>query len=129
MYLDPIPFAFCHVLLHTDPMRWDPEADTLELTAHNIRALRDKLDDPASKRTITSPCDRISVTAIETAGAAEAVAASGTVPLTRSQLETLATVAAEVRVAGVRIVSVPDAEHYADRLPGEVYMPSTGEYR
>lgn len=61
---------FCHVLLHTDPVRWDPDSDTLDAT--------------------------------ETAGAAEAIAASGTVPLTRSQLEVLATVGATVRVAGVR---------------------------
>ncbi|WP_283604781.1 hypothetical protein [Mycolicibacterium poriferae] len=94
-----------------------------------MRALTDKLEDPLSKRTIISPCRRISVTATETAGTAEAIAASGTVPLTRSQLEVLATVGATVRVAGVRVVSVPDAAHYADRPAGEIYMPTSGEYR
>ena len=105
-------------------MRWDPDSDTLELTVRNVRALTDKLEDPLSKRTIISPCRRISVTATETAGTAEAIAASGTVPLTRSQLEVLATVGATVRV-----VSVPDAAHYADRPAGEIYMPTSGEYR
>lgn len=27
------------------------------------------------------------------------------------------------------VVAVEDAEHYSDRAPGEVYMPSTGERR
>lgn len=110
-------------------MRWDPETLTLELTARNIRALRDKLSDPLSRRTITSPCRRIAVTAVESAGAAEAIAAPGAVPLTRSQLEELATVGATVRVAGFRVVSVPDQAHYSDRPAGVVFMPSTGEYR
>ena len=110
-------------------MRWDPGTLTLELTERNVCALIDKLDDPLSKRTITSPCRRISVTAVESAGAAEAATAPGTLPLTRSQLEVLATVGATVRVAGVRVVSVPDEAHYADRPAGVVFMPSTGEYR
>jgi hypothetical protein len=110
-------------------VRWDPGTLTLELTERNVCALIDKLDDPLSKRTITSPCRRIAVTAVESAGAAEAATAPGTLPLTRSQLETLATVGAEVRVAGVRVVSLPDAEHYTDRPAGEIYMPTSGEYR
>lgn len=29
----------------------------------------------------------------------------------------------------VAVTAVEDAEHYSDRLPGEVYMPSAGECR
>lgn len=28
---------------------------------------------------------------------------------------------------GVAVVAVEDADHYADRAPGQVYMPGTGE--
>lgn len=59
----------------------------LELTRRNLTALLDKLDDPASRRTLTDPDNNIRVTAVE------------------------------------------DAEHYSDRPPGEVYMPTSGEYR
>ncbi|MFA5710747.1 hypothetical protein [Mycolicibacterium sp.] len=108
-------------------MKWIPDIDTLELTERNVQALTDKLDDPLSARTIRSPCGEIMVTAVPGAGAAEAVAAPGTVPLTRGQLEELAMVGAEVRVAGIRVIAVPDEAHYGDRAPGTVYMPSTGE--
>ncbi|ULP45919.1 hypothetical protein [Mycolicibacter virginiensis] len=111
-------------------MKWIPETDTMELTARNITALTDKLSDPLSARTLISPDPhRIPVTAVESAGAAEAVATPGTVFLTRAQLQTLATEGATVRVGGVRVRAVADAEHYRDRAAGEVYMPSSGERR
>ncbi|MCH9734098.1 MAG: hypothetical protein K0U78_06030 [Actinomycetia bacterium] len=105
------------------------DSQTLELTARNVQALADKLDDPASARTLGSPCGQVAVTAVEAAGGAEAVAAPGTVPLTRAMLAELGTPGATVNVAGVQVVSVEDAAHYADRAPGVVYMPSTGEVR
>ncbi len=111
-------------------MRWIPETNTVELTERNIKALKDKLDDPMSARTLISPDPyRIPVAAVESPGAAEAVATPGAVVLTRGQLQTLATEGAQVRVAGITVKAVSDAEHYSDRLAGEVYMPSTGEYR
>lgn len=111
-------------------MKWIPETDTLELTERNIKALNDKLNDPLSARTLISPDPhRVTVTAVESPGAAEAIAEPGAVVLTRTQLQTLATEGTEVRVGGVRVRSVSDADHYSQRKPGEVYMPSTHEYR
>lgn len=108
-------------------MQWIEAARTLELTERNVLALTAKLDDPLSARTLRSPCHQVLVTAVESAGAGEAVAAPGTVPLTRNQLAELGTVGATMRVAGVTVVSVDDAAHYADRDPGVVFMPSSGE--
>ncbi|CAJ1505592.1 hypothetical protein [[Mycobacterium] burgundiense] len=110
-------------------MKWIEATLTVELTQRNVQALTDKLSDPLSARTLVSPCGRIMVTAVPGAGAAEAVAVPGVVPLTRAQLEQLAVTGAEVRVAGIRVLAVEDADHYGDRAPGAVYMPSTGEYR
>ncbi|PQM53721.1 hypothetical protein C5U48_02610 [Mycolicibacter virginiensis] len=111
-------------------MKWIPETSTLELTSRNVTALNDKLNDPLSARTLISPDPHmVPVTAVESAGAAEAIAAPGAVVLTRTQLVELTTEGATVRVGAVRVRSVADDAHYADRLAGEVYMPSTGEYR
>lgn len=106
-----------------------PDSETLELTQRNVRALKDKLDDPLSARTLVSPCGGMRVTAAPGPGAAEAAVAPETLPLTRAQLAELATEGAEVRIGTVRVVSVPDSAHYSDRPAGTVYMPSTGEYR
>lgn len=38
------------------PMKWIPDTRTLELSARNICALTDKLDDELSARSIGSPC-------------------------------------------------------------------------
>lgn len=110
-------------------MKWIPGTSTLELTARNVTALLDKLDDPLSARSLVSPCRFVKVTAVETAGAGESVVGPGTMPLTRSQLEELRTEGAAVKFGGVTVVSVPDAAHYSDRRPGTVYMPSSGETR
>lgn len=110
-------------------MKWIRATSTLELTARNVTALLDKLDDPLSARSLVSPCRFITVIAVETAGSGEAVVGPGTLPLTRSQLEELSTEGAVVRVGAVTVVSVPDAAHYSDRPPGTVYMPSSGEIR
>lgn len=59
----------------------------VELTRRNLQTLLDKLDDPASNRTLIDPDRKIAVHAVE------------------------------------------DVEHYADRAPGAVFMPSTGETR
>ena len=110
-------------------MKWIPDSDTLELTQRNVTALLDKLDDPLSARTLRAPCGLVQVTAVESPGAAEAVVAPDTVPLTRSQLWELATEGATVRLGGVTVVSVADADHYSDRAPGTVFMPTSGETR
>lgn len=110
-------------------MKWIPGTSTLELTARNVTALLDKLNDPMSQRTLITPCRFLAVTAVETPGAAEAVAAPGSLPLTRAQLRTLSTEGQTVRVGAVTVVSVPDAAHYSDRPAGPVYMPSSGEIR
>lgn len=59
----------------------------VELTRRNLRALLDKLDDPASERTLIEGAGRVAVRAVE------------------------------------------DDEHYRDRWPGVVYMPTAREYR
>lgn len=111
-------------------MKWIPETHTLELTDRNVQALRDKLDDPLSARTISSPCRSVYVTAVESPGAAEAaVTGSDRVILTRSQLDDLAVTGTRVRVAAAVVISVPDEAHYADRPPGPMFMPTSGEYR
>jgi hypothetical protein len=74
----------------------------LELTRRNLTALLDKLDDPASMRTLIDPDRSIKVNAVEESSDEE-------IPLI--------------------VEAVEDAEHYGDRLPGEVYMPTSGEYR
>lgn len=110
-------------------MKWIEGTRTLELTARNITALMDKLDDPLSARSLRSGCGSIMVTATESPGAAEDVAAPDTLPLTRKQLAELAVEGAEVRVAGITVVAVPDAAHYSDRPAGAVFMPSSGKFR
>jgi hypothetical protein len=106
-----------------------PDSEALELTQRNVRALTDKLDDPLSARALVSPCGGIRVTAVPGPGAAEAAVAPDTLPLTRKQLQGLAVEGVEVRIGVVRVVAVPDSAHYGDRMPGAVFMPSTGEYR
>lgn len=59
----------------------------LELTRRNLETLLDKLDDPASQRTLIDPDMVIGVKAVE------------------------------------------NNEHYSDRDPGAIYMPTAGEYR
>lgn len=50
------------------------------------------------------------------------------VVLTRRQLRTLAgIVGAALPSCGVCVVSVLDSAHYADRAPGMVVMPTSGE--
>lgn len=110
-------------------MKWIPASSTLELTNRNVTALLDKLDDPKSARRLLSPCRFVQVTAVETAGGAEAVIGPGTVPLTRAQLETLKTEGQTVRIGAVTVVSVADSAHYTNRLAGPIFMPSTGETR
>jgi hypothetical protein len=76
-------------------MRYIPgdtnRAPRLELSRRNLTALLDKLDDPASARTLVSP-----------GLPGEPV---------------------------IVVMAVEDSEHYSDRAPGAVYMPTTGETR
>lgn len=112
-------------------MKWIPETSTLELTARNVSILLRKLDDPQSVRMIGSPGPlQVLVQAVEehvTDTAAEAAAAEGVITVTREQLAALSTPSASVTVAGITVVSVPDEAHYADRDPGPMILPSTGE--
>lgn len=116
-------------------MKWTPENQTVELTERNVAALTTKLDDPLSVRTLVSPCGLIAVQAVEVDRSAPPSAGLGgpmrgvvqTLVLTRAALRTLAVVGSEVMIDQVRAVSVADAEHYIDRAPGPVFMPSTGE--
>lgn len=71
----------------------------LELTERNLQTLLDKLSDPASQRTLIDPDGQIYVKSVE----------GEHHPLV--------------------IKPVQDAEHYSDRTPGIVFMPTTGEYR
>lgn len=64
-------------------MRYFPAEHRLELTRRNLEVLLEKLDDPASVRTISN--DGFTVTAVE------------------------------------------NEEHYSNRLPGPMYMPTRGE--
>ncbi|MDH6245497.1 hypothetical protein [Mycobacterium sp. OTB74] len=123
-------------------MKWIADTRTVELTERNLSALLAKLDDPASVRTLVSPCRALAVHAIEDgadpdAAAAETLAcltATRRVPvepvvvLCRSQLAALAgTVCGALSASGVCVVSVPDSAHYKDRNPGPVVMPTSGE--
>lgn len=110
-------------------MRYVADTRTLELTARNIAALRVKLDDEQSARTLGSPCGRILVHAVDTAAAEKvtAAAAEGVVTVTRAQLAELAVEGATVTVDGITVRSVPDAAHYSSRPSGIVVMPSSGE--
>lgn len=114
---------------HTGAMEWIETTRTLELTARNINALTAKLDDPESARMLRSGCGQATVHAVETVTAdkATAAAAEGVVTVTRAQLAELTVEGATVTVAGITVVSVPDAAHYSRRPSGVVLMPTTGE--
>lgn len=124
-------------------MKWIPETRTVELTQRNLSALLAKLDDPSSVCTLFSPCWALAVHAVDDGTDTEAAAAAAlehltnirhllpdepTVVLARAQLVTVAgTVGAALPARGIRVVSVPDSAHYADRQPGMVVMPTSGE--
>ncbi|KLI09295.1 MULTISPECIES: hypothetical protein [Mycobacteriaceae] len=114
-------------------MKWIEATQTVELTQRNVTALADKLDDRLSCRTLVTDCRRIAVCSIEdsdcTVRDKAAAASTGIVRLTRSDLAALASPGAAVAAAGVTVVAVQDKDHYGDRAPGTVYMPSTEEYR
>ncbi|SIJ95037.1 hypothetical protein [Mycobacteroides abscessus] len=109
-------------------MRYDPDTRTLELTARNITALRDKLADPESARALGSPCGRIMVRAVEDAGRNSTDTSEGMVVVTRSELVRLAG-GETVTVGDTAVVPVPDSKHYSTRPAGDVVMPSSGEVR
>ncbi|WP_342707957.1 hypothetical protein [Mycolicibacter sinensis] len=108
-------------------MRYVADTRTLELTARNIAALRVKLDDEQSARTLGSPCGRILVRAAEDGDRPSADVSEGIVTVTRAQLAELAVEGTIVTVAGTTVRSVPDAAHYSSRPSGIVVMPSSGE--
>ncbi|QQG95915.1 hypothetical protein HBE99_02735 [Mycobacteroides chelonae] len=111
-------------------MKWIEDSRVLELTQRNINALRDKLDDPLSARTLGSGCGRVMVRATETVTAEKAIAAAveGVITVTRKQLVELLE-GETVTVDSITVVPVPDAAHYSHRPAGDVYMPSSGELR
>lgn len=82
----------------------------LELSRRNLEILLAKLDDPLSKRQLVDPDWHIVVAATE----------DGTVETDKGYF---------VPGAGqcVEVVPVENEDHYADRAPGAMYMPSTGQ--
>lgn len=113
-------------------MKYIDEGRVVELTDRNITALLAKLDDHLSARTLISPAGDVIVRAIENdaagggVAAIEAVSSEKIVVLTRDELWHLTTPGAALMTAGFTIRSVPNDAHYADRTPGEVYMPESG---
>ena len=112
-------------------MRWIEGTRTLELTARNVTALTDKLDDPLSARTLVSGCGQAMVRAVENTDGKniEGAATERLITLTRRQLQDLATTGATVAVAGITVISMPDSVHYSARPAGPVHMPSNTAHR
>jgi hypothetical protein len=113
----------------------------VELTRRNLRTLLAKLDDPLSTRALLAPDGKVVVRAVPGPGdrgnadAQAAAAAVGVIDLTRTELQELlrgldcpARGFEGVEVGGVRVRAVEDAEHYRERAPGAVWMPSSGEW-
>lgn len=75
----------------------------IELTRRNLNILLEKLDDDASHKTIVDPDWQLMVTAVEEGG--------------------------DDPDSPIQVKAVEDIEHYGDRSPGVMYMPSTGEYK
>lgn len=82
----------------------------LELTRRNLEILLAKLDDPLSKRTLVDPDWHIIVTATE----------DGIVETDRGYF-------VPGRGQCVEVVPVENEVHYANREPGKMVLPSTGE--
>ncbi|SLH42150.1 Uncharacterised protein [Mycobacteroides abscessus subsp. massiliense] len=107
-------------------MKYDPDTETVELTDRNINALKDKLDDPLSARTLISSCERVMVRATEDGERNSENTREGIVTVTRSELTQLLE-GETVTVGDTTVVPVPDAAHYSNRPSGIVVMPSSGE--
>lgn len=95
----------------------------LELTRRNLDTLLLKLEDPLSARTLSK--DGFAVTAVESEGPTPT---RDRLWLTRGDIEFLLGGGALLAPEGLEVVFVENDEHYSDREPGVVYMPSTGEY-
>lgn len=129
-------------------MKFTIEAPTyrLELSRRNLEVLLAKLDDPCSARTLCKltefgdePLGEIMVRAVEHGSEFtidEAPRYRANVP--RRELVALldsldaaafaAAMKSKCSTADLVIVAVENDAHYSDRPPGEMYMPSTGEY-
>lgn len=81
----------------------------LELTRRNLEVLLAKLDDPLSKRQLVDPDWHVIVAATE------------------DHIETDKGYFVPGAGQCVEVVPVENEVHYADRAPGAMYMPSTGE--
>lgn len=81
----------------------------LELTRRNLEILLAKLDDPLSARSLKDPDWHIVVTATE------------------DHVETDKGMFFPGNGQCVEVVPVENEVHYANRQPGAMYMPSTGE--
>lgn len=79
------------------------ELPTVELTRRNLTTLLAKLDDARSQRTLIDGEHTVAVHAVEED---DPVLVDGP--------------------TNVAVKAVEDEEHYANRPPGEVYMPSEG---
>ncbi|WP_142277533.1 hypothetical protein [Mycobacterium timonense] len=112
----------------------------VELTQRNLLVLLAKLDVPLSSQALIDGEGRILVRAIENEArpddaTARARLSEGVVELTRSDIETLLAAlshpgqdATLVRGGSEIVVrAVENTEHYRDRPPGRVWMPSSGQ--
>lgn len=109
----------------------------LELSRRNLTILLAKLDDPLSARALVAPDGQLMVRVVEEE---ESVAvrlarlSEGVVQLTRREIHCLLmTLDRGCRtrigknIGNVSIRAVEDHEHYHDRRPGLMWMPSLGE--
>ncbi|WP_396911360.1 hypothetical protein [Mycolicibacterium sp.] len=115
----------------------------VELTRRNLQTLLAKLDDPLSLRALVDPDDNILIRAVESSdvrggpAAQAALAAEGVVELTRDELQVLvaaldnppaSTAERSVVQGAITVRAVDDDAHYRNRVPGAVWMPSSGEF-
>lgn len=114
-------------------VKWIPESRTLELSQRNVNTLLLKLDDPASARTLIAPASHLHVRAVENADDTDSRVVHtlskdiAAVVLTRSDLQALRVVGTEILIEDLVVQTVSDSDHYGDRPPGEMYMPTSGE--
>lgn len=126
-------------------MKWIEAKDhwmpRLELTRRNLTILLEKLDDPLSGKRLICPGNCVEVVAVEDGGM-KWVAGNGrkygrpTLELSRDILQSLLAKLDDPNSTrrlicpgnAVEVKAVEDDEHYSDREPGAMYMPSKGEY-
>lgn len=108
----------------------------LELSRRNLTVLLAKLDDPLSACALVAPDGQFMVRVVEeeeSAAVRLARLGEGVVQLTRGEIRCLLMTldrGCRTRIGNIGNVSiraVEDHEHYHDRRPGLMWMPSLGE--